>query len=325
MTLLSPLHSLPPADGERKPLRAGYAALLGRPNVGKSTLLNRLIGQKISITTPKPQTTRHVILGIQTLPETQIIYVDTPGLHRQGQRAMNRYLNRSAASVLGYVDVVVFLIEALRWTVEDEDVLQRLTDFAGPVVLAVNKIDRIADKQRLLPFLRERVGQREFVDVVPLAAINGDNVTALEQVITRLLPEQAFLFPKDQITTSSERFLAAELIREKLTRLLREELPYALTVEIERFVEEGRLVRIHALIWVERASQKGIVIGEKGVTLREVGRQARQDLERLLDRKVFLETWVKVREGWSDDERALQSLGYADPGMTMPAQGKDQG
>ncbi|MFZ1827722.1 MAG: GTPase Era [Candidatus Competibacteraceae bacterium] len=325
MTLPSPLHSLPPADGERKPLRAGYAALLGRPNVGKSTLLNRLIGQKISITTPKPQTTRHVILGIQTLPETQIIYVDTPGLHRQGQRAMNRYLNRSAASVLGYVDVVVFLIEALRWTVEDEDVLQRLTDFAGPVVLAVNKVDRIADKQRLLPFLHERVGQREFVDVVPLAAINGDNVTALEQVITRLLPEQAFLFPKDQITTSSERFLAAELIREKLTRLLREELPYALTVEIERFAEEGRLVRIHALIWVERASQKGIVIGEKGVTLREVGRQARQDLERLLDRKVFLETWVKVREGWSDDERALQSLGYADPGMTMPAQGKDQG
>jgi len=325
MTLPSSLHSLPPADGERKPLRAGYAALLGRPNVGKSTLLNRLIGQKISITASKPQTTRHVILGIQTLPEAQIIYVDTPGLHRQGQRAMNRYLNRSAASVLGYVDVVVFLIEALRWTVEDEDVLQRLTDFAGPVVLAVNKVDRIADKQRLLPFLHERTSQREFVDVVPLAAINGDNVTALEKVITRLLPEQAFLFPKDQITTSSERFLAAELIREKLTRLLREELPYALTVEIERFAEEDRLVRIHALIWVERASQKGIVIGEKGVTLREVGRQARQDLERLLDRKVFLETWVKVREGWSDDERALQSLGYADPGMAMPSQGKEQG
>jgi len=177
----------------------------------------------------------------------------------------------------------------------------------------------------LLPFLHERTSQREFVDVVPLAAINGDNVTALEKVITRLLPEQAFLFPKDQITTSSERFLAAELIREKLTRLLREELPYALTVEIERFAEEDRLVRIHALIWVERASQKGIVIGEKGVTLREVGRQARQDLERLLDRKVFLETWVKVREGWSDDERALQSLGYADPGMAMPSQGKEQG
>ncbi len=304
---------------------AGYAALLGRPNVGKSTLLNRLIGQKISITAPKPQTTRHVILGIQTLPEAQIVYVDTPGLHRQGKRAMNRYLNRAAASVLGYVDVVVFLIEALRWTVEDEDVLQRLTEFAGPVVLAINKVDRIADKQRLLPFLGEIASKRQFVEVVPLAAINGDNVVALEQVIARLLPEQDFLFPEDQITTSSERFLAAELIREKLTRLLREELPYALTVEIEHFVEEGRLVRIHALIWVERASQKGIVIGEKGATLREVGRQARQDLERLLDRKVFLETWVKVREGWSDDERALQSLGYGDSGMTSRSQEKDSG
>jgi GTP-binding protein Era len=296
--------------------RAGYAALLGRPNVGKSTLLNRLIGQKLSITAPKPQTTRHVILGIQTLPEAQIVYVDTPGLHRQVRRAMNRYLNRAAASVLGYVDVVVFLIEALRWTNEDGDVLQRLADFPRPVVLAVNKVDRIADKSRLLPFLRDLTGQREFVEIVPLSALKGDNVVALEQVIARLLPEQEFLFPEDQITTASERFLAAELIREKLTRLLREELPYALTVEIERFDEEQRLVRIHAVIWVERETQKGIVIGEKGTTLREVGRQAREDMERLLGRKVFLETWVKVREGWSDDERALRSLGYADPGTS---------
>ncbi|HAS52169.1 MAG TPA: GTPase Era, partial [Gammaproteobacteria bacterium] len=183
-------------------IHAGYAALLGRPNVGKSTLLNRLIGQKISITAPKPQTTRHVILGIQTLSEAQIVYVDTPGLHRQGRRAMNRYLNRSAASVLGYVDVVVFLIEALRWTGEDEDVLQRLTEFAGPVVLAVNKVDRIADKQRLLPFLQEIAGKRSFIEVVPMAAINGDNVAALEQVLVGLLPQQDFLFPEDQITTS---------------------------------------------------------------------------------------------------------------------------
>ncbi|CDH45242.1 GTPase Era [Candidatus Contendibacter odensensis] len=295
---------------------AGYAALLGRPNVGKSTLLNRLIGQKISITAPKPQTTRHVILGIQTLPEAQIVYVDTPGLHRQTRRAMNRYLNRAAASVLSYVDVVVFLIEALRWTEEDEDVLQRLTGFAGPVVLAVNKVDRIADKARLLPFLREMADKRDFVEVVPLAAIKGDNVMALARVIARLLPVGPFLFPEDQITTVSERFLVAELIREKLTRLLREELPYALTVEIEQFAEEGRLVRIHAVIWVERQTQKGIVIGEGGTTLREVGRQAREDMERLLGRKVFLETWVKVREGWSDDERALRSLGYADPGAS---------
>jgi GTP-binding protein Era len=295
------------------PTRAGYAALLGRPNVGKSTLLNRLIGQKISITAPKPQTTRHVILGIQTLSEAQIVYVDTPGLHRQGRRAMNRYLNRAAASVLGYVAVAVFLIEALRWTEEDQDVLQRLAAFAGPVVLAVNKVDRIADKARLLPFLRDMAGRRPFAEVVPLSALKGDNVATLEQAIARLLPVGDFLFPADQVTTASERFLAAELIREKLTRLLREELPYALTVEIERFADEERLTRIHALIWVERTSQKGIVIGEKGATLREVGRQARQDLERLLGRPVFLETWVKVREGWSDDERALRSLGYADP------------
>ena len=293
-------------------VRAGYAALLGRPNVGKSTLLNRLIGQKLSITAPKPQTTRHVILGIQTLPDAQIVYVDTPGLHRRGQRALNRHLNRAAASVLGYVDVVVWLVEALRWTEEDEDVLQRLTDFAGPVVLAVNKVDRIPDKSRLLPFLRELAAKRSFSEMVPLAAIDGDNVVALEQVITRLLPVGDLLFPTEQITTASERFLAAELIREKLTRLLREELPYALTVEIERFVDEGRLARIHAVVWVERETQKGIVIGEKGATLREVGRQAREDMERLFDRKVFLQTWVKVREGWSDDERALRSLGYAD-------------
>jgi len=293
-------------------VRAGYAALLGRPNVGKSTLLNRLIGQKLSITAPKPQTTRHVILGIQTLPDAQIVYVDTPGLHRRGHRALNRHLNRAAASVLGYVDVVVWLVEALRWTEEDEDVLQRLTDFTGPVVLAVNKVDRIPDKSRLLPFLRELAAKRSFSEVVPLAAIDGDNVVALEQVITRLLPVGDLLFPTEQITTASERFLAAELIREKLTRLLREELPYALTVEIERFADEGRLARIHAVIWVERETQKGIVIGEKGATLREVGRQAREDMERLFDRKVFLQTWVKVREGWSDDERALRSLGYAD-------------
>lgn len=296
---------------------AGYAALLGRPNVGKSTLLNRLIGQKLSITAPKPQTTRHVILGIQTLAEAQIVYVDTPGLHRQnGKRAMNRYLNRAAASVLGYVDVVVFLIEALRWTDEDEDVMQRLADFQGPVVLAVNKVDRIADKTQLLPFLQEAAARRNFTEVVPLAAINGSNVAALEDVIARLLPAGDFPFPPDQITTASERFLAAELIREKLTRLLREELPYALTVEIERFVDEERLARIHAVIWVERATQKGIVIGEKGATLREVGRQAREDMERLFDRKVFLQTWVKVREGWSDDERALRSLGYVDPDLS---------
>jgi GTP-binding protein Era len=296
------------------PVRAGYAALLGRPNVGKSTLLNRLIGQKLSITAPKPQTTRHVLLGIQTLPEAQIVYVDTPGLHRQVGRAMGRYLNRAATSVLGYTDVVIFLVEALRWTEEDTAVLKRLADFSGPVVLAVNKIDRIADKSRLLPFLAEMAQKRTFAEIVPLAALVGDNVAALERSIITLLPIGDFLFLPDQLTTVSERFLAAELLREKLTRLLRQELPYALTVEIEHFVETERLTRIGAVIWVERETQKGIVIGEGGATLREAGRQARESMERTFGRKVFLETWVKVREGWSDDEQALRSLGYTDFG-----------
>ncbi|PIE83018.1 MAG: GTPase Era [Candidatus Contendobacter odensis] len=295
-------------------LRVGYAALLGRPNVGKSTLLNRLIGQKLSITASKPQTTRHVILGVQTLDDAQIVYVDTPGLHHEKRRAMNRYLNRSAASVLGYADIVVFLIEALRWTEQDNEILQRLVPFQGSVILAVNKIDRITDKQQLLPFLQEVSSQRDFAEVIPLAALKGDNVIALEQVIAQLLPVGDLLFPEGQITTMSQRFLAAELIREKLTRLLREELPYALTVDIERFIEGKQLLRIQAVIWVERDSQKGIVIGERGATLREAGRQARIDMEHLFDCKVFLETWVKVREGWSDDERALQSLGYSEPG-----------
>jgi len=299
---------------ETVPVRAGYAALIGRPNVGKSTLLNRLIGQKLSITAPKPQTTRHVLLGIQTLPQAQIVYVDTPGLHRQVGRAMGRYLNRAATSVLGYTDVVIFLIEALRWTEEDAAVLKRLTEFSGPVVLAVNKIDRIADKSRLLPFLADMAQKRPFAEIVPLAALTGDNVPALERGIVTLLPVGDFLFPPDQLTTASERFLAAELLREKLTRLLRQELPYALTVEIEHFVETERLVRIGAVIWVERDTQKGIVIGEGGATLREAGRQAREGMERAFGRKVFLETWVKVREGWSDDEQALRSLGYGDFG-----------
>lgn len=290
--------------------RAGYVALLGRPNVGKSTLLNRLLAQKISITSPKPQTTRHTILGIKTLTDTQIVYVDTPGLHRNARLAMNRYMNRAAGNVLGYVDVVVLLVEALRWTAEDDNVIRRLAAFQGPVILAVNKVDRLTDKARLLPFLQELSSKRAFTEVVPISALKGDNLTLLEGLIARLLPESAFLFAEDQVTTASQRFLAAELIREKLTRYLRQELPYALTVEIETFVEEGRLLRIGAVIWVERQGQKAIVIGDKGATLKEVGRQARQDMEELFDRKVFLETWVKVREGWSDDERALRSLGY---------------
>lgn len=293
--------------------RAGYIALLGRPNVGKSTLLNRLLACKLSITAPKPQTTRHVILGIHTLADAQLVYVDTPGLHRDARRAMNRYMNRAASSVLAYVDVVVLVVTALRWTDEDAAVLDQLADFAGPVVLAVNKVDQVADKSRLLPFLQKLASKRTFAEVVPLSARTGDNVAVLEQVLAKQLPESDFLFAEDQLTTASERFLAAELIREKLTRGLHQELPYALTVEIERFSEEGRLLRIGAVIWVERPGQRQIVIGEQGKVLKMVGRQARLDMEKLFGRQVFLETWVKVREGWSDDERALRSLGYEDP------------
>ena len=292
--------------------RAGYVALLGRPNVGKSTLLNRLVAQKISITSPKPQTTRHTILGIRTFASTQIVYVDTPGLHLNARRAMNRYMNRAASHVLSYVDTVVLLVEALHWTEEDDAVLQRLTMFQGPVILAVNKVDRIADKARLLPFLQAVNAKWTFTESVPIAAKKGENVAVLERLIVNQLPESEFFFAEDQITTMGQRFMAAELIREKLTRCLREELPYALTVEIETFLEQGNLLRIGAVIWVERPGQKRIVIGEKGTVLKEVGRQARENMEKLFARKVFLETWVKVREGWSDDDHALRSLGYYD-------------
>ncbi|PWV63368.1 GTPase Era [Plasticicumulans acidivorans] len=298
----------PPVSGQST--RAGYVALLGRPNVGKSTLLNRLLAFKLSITSPKPQTTRHTILGIQTLEHTQIVYVDTPGLHLGGKKAMNRYMNRAAGNVLGFVDVVVFLVEALRWTDEDEAVLQRLEGYTGPVVLAVNKVDRIKDKAQLLPFLQQMAGKRTFAAVLPISAQKGTNAAELETELAGLLPEHEFFFDEDQITTASKRFLAAELIREKLTRVLDAELPYALTVEIEKFEVEGRLNRINAVIWVERKGQKAIVIGDKGSILREAGRLARIDMEKIFDAKVYLETWVKVREGWSDDERALRSLGF---------------
>jgi len=290
--------------------RSGYVALLGRPNVGKSTLLNRLLGQKISITSSKPQTTRHQILGIHSLPDTQIVYVDTPGLHLKARKAMNRYLNRTASQALGYVDVVVWLVEALRWTEEDDYILGALGDFTGPVVLVLNKIDRVRDKQALLPFIQAVSARREFAEVIPLSALRRDNLAVLEDSLAGLLPEGDFLFDESQITTASRRFLAAEVVREKLMRELRDELPYRLTVEVESFEEDQQLVRIRALIWVERAGQKAIVVGAGGATLKRIGSLAREDLERMLEKPVFLQTWVKVRDGWSDNERALQSLGY---------------
>lgn len=292
--------------------RCGYVALVGRPNVGKSTLLNGLLGQKISITSHRPQTTRHRVLGIKTLDDAQIVYVDTPGLHRGDRKALNRVINRTAADTLHAVDVVAFLVEGTRWGEEDQWILDMLKDLEVPVLLVVNKTDTIEDKARLLPHLKMLSGLREFADVVPLSALKRDNLERFEACVVRLLPEAPPLFPEDQITDRSERFLAAELIREKLFRKLDQELPYGMTVEIEQFKQEGNLRRIHALIWVGRDSHKAMVIGKGGALLKAVGAEARRDMERLFDSKVFLQLWVKVKEGWADDERALRSLGYGD-------------
>jgi GTP-binding protein Era len=290
--------------------RCGYVALVGRPNVGKSTLLNRLLGQKISITSPKPQTTRHQILGIKTLAHAQIIYVDTPGLHRQARKALNRALNRAASSALFDVDAAVFLVDASRWTEEDAQVLDKLRQSAVPVFLAVNKIDKLPNKSELLPVLQSLTETFEYAGVVPISARTGENLDRLEALLLKHLPESPPLFPEDQVTDRSERFLAAELIREKLFLRLGRELPYGLTVEIESFVETEQMLRIHGLIWVERASQKKIVVGQHGRMLKAVGSEARVDMEKLLGKKIYLQLWVKVKEGWADDERALRTLGY---------------
>ncbi len=293
--------------------RCAYVALIGRPNVGKSTLLNRLIGQKISITAPKPQTTRHNIVGITTHDDVQLLYVDTPGIHHRTPRALNRYLNRTATGALGNVDLAVQLIEARHWTEEDVAVAALLQPLAVEQrILVVNKVDQVADKRQLLPFIASLSQHGPFAEIVPLSARSGANLEALQRALEVRAPERPFLYPEDQVTTVSQRFLAAELIREKLTRILRQELPYSLTVEVERFEQEGGLLRIGAVIWVERSGQKAIVIGEQGKLLREIGRQARLDMEKIFEQRVYLETWVKVREDWVDDERALRSFGYHD-------------
>lgn len=294
--------------------RCGYIALVGRPNTGKSTLLNRLIGQKISITSRRPQTTRHRIIGIKTLANAQLVYVDTPGLHGYSGRAMNRHMNRTASMAIRDVDVVVFLVEGLRWSPDDDLVLTELERLDCPVILAVNKVDLIADKEILLPGLQALSDKRVFAQIIPLSARRGDNVAELESCVESLLPVGAPFFPDDQVTDRSERFLVAERIREKLFRKLTKELPYGLSVEVEHFRRERYTLHIHALIWVERQSQKSIVIGKQGAVLREVGQQARIEIEKMLESKVNLKLWVKVKEGWADDERALKSLGYSDDG-----------
>ncbi|OYQ81352.1 GTPase Era [Ignatzschineria sp. F8392] len=292
--------------------KAGFASIVGRPNVGKSTLMNGILGQKISITSNKPQTTRHAITGIYTDEDTQIIFLDTPGIHTNMQSALNKQLNRTAMSTITTGDVIIFIVEALRFNKDDEKVLSKLKGIETPVILVINKIDKLQNKEELFPFIAEMSERFPFSDIVPLSAKQAKSADVLLDVIKKYLPEQPFPYSEDEITTVSSAFLAAEVLREKLTRRLNQELPYTIAVEIEEFKIEGNLYRILAAISVERESQKGIVIGKGGATLKEASTQARIDLERLFDAKVFLRAFVKVREGWSDDEKALNALGYKD-------------
>ncbi|MEE4204443.1 MAG: GTPase Era [Halieaceae bacterium] len=294
--------------------RCGYVAIVGRPNVGKSTLLNYLLGQKLSITSRKPQTTRHQVMGIKTEGDNQIIFVDTPGIHADGGKALNRVMNRAATSALADVDLVLFLIDRNRWTDEDELVLQSLQHVKAPVVLVINKQDLLDDKTALLPFTEGLLARYDFAAVIPVSALRRQQLDRLEQFIIEHIPEGPHHFPEDQITDRSERFLAAELIREKIVRQLGDELPYATAVEIESFKQEGKVLHIHGLILVERQGQKRIMIGEGGSRLRSIGTEARKDMETAFDSKVMLKLWVKVRSGWSDDARALRSLGVDDRG-----------
>lgn len=290
--------------------RCGYVAIVGRPNVGKSTLLNHILGQKLAITSRKPQTTRQNMLGIKTEGEIQAVYVDTPGIHKHNDKALNRFMNKTAASAFKDVDVVIFVVDRTRWTDEDQMVLERVQYVQGPVILAVNKTDRLEEKGDLLPHLEWLATQLPNAEIVPISAQHGQNLDTLEALVAKHLPEGEHFYPEDQITDRSSRFLAAELVREKIMRQLGAELPYQIAVEIEEFKQEGRILHIHALILVERDGQKKIIIGDKGERIKRIGQEARHDMEVLFDSKIMLNLWVKVKNGWSDDERALHSLGY---------------
>ena len=292
--------------------KSGYVALIGAPNAGKSTLLNYLLGQKVSITSRKPQTTRHRILGIKSEESSQVVYVDTPGMHLGGKKALNKYLNRTAdASMLG-VDVIVWLKDDIKWDDIDDAILKKLKEAGTQVVLALNKVDKVSDKSKLLPFIERISEQYDFKSIIPISALTGKQLDEFEKLILDLLPEGTPLFPEEQITDKSERFMASEIIREKLTRRLGQELPHSLSISVEQFKVEEKIVRIYATVWVERKGQKNIVIGPKGSGLKDTGMKARIDLEEMLDSKVYLNLWVKVKKGWSENEREIASLGYVD-------------
>jgi GTPase len=297
---------------ETETRRCGYVAIVGRPNVGKSTLLNHLLGQKISITSRKPQTTRQRVIGIKTEADHQIIFVDTPGLHKDAEKAINRYMNRAASSAIRDVDLVVLVVDRTAWTEEDSMVLEQIQQSGRPCLLVVNKVDLLEDKSVLLPHLQVLADKGQFAAILPVSALRSHNIEELEREILKFLPVSEHFFPEDQITDRSQRFLAAEIVREKIMRQLGEEIPYSISVEIEEFALDGEILHISALIFVERKGQKIILVGEGGSRLRSIGTDARRDMELLFDCKVMLRLWVKVKSGWSDDERALRSLGYDD-------------
>lgn len=290
---------------------SGYIAIIGRPNVGKSTLLNKILGQKVSITSRKSQTTRHQLLGIRTINNTQAVYVDTPGIHKDKKTSLNRHMNKAAFAALKDVDVIIFLLDAYGWRNEDDLIFEKIKKLSCPVILAINKIDLIGDKKKLLSQIDDLRQKIQFAAIIPISAQKGINIKELEETVNKLLPQNYFLFPEDQLTDRNDQFLAAEIIREKIIRNLSDELPYATSVVIEKFSEENNLVRVYAVIYVERPGQKAIIIGKNGETLKRIGTHARLDMEKLLGKKVFLQLWVKVKTGWTNDEKMLESLGYA--------------
>ena len=293
--------------------RCGIVAVIGRPNVGKSTLINAVMGRKVSIVTAKPQTTRHRILAVLTGENAQIIFVDTPGLHRKAGKAMNKLMNRTAANALADADVILFVTDATRWTSEDDDVLKRLRNARAPIVAVLNKVDRVRPRERVLDTIGLMAARHDFAEIVPLSALREENLDTLMGLLPAFLPASPPLFPEDMHTDRGPEFQAAELIREKLTLMLHQELPYGLTVQVERYVEDENGVTINAVIWVERDSQKGIVVGKGGSALKRVGRAARLELKEQLQRNVHLELWVKVKTNWADNEKDLMNLGFETP------------
>ncbi|MBS0289888.1 MAG: GTPase Era [Proteobacteria bacterium] len=290
------------------PTFCGFVAIIGRPNVGKSSLLNVILKKKISITSFKPQTTRHQILGIKTNDNVQTVYVDTPGIHLHVKKALNRQMNKVAEQALIDVDAVVFVVEALQWTQEDAFICKKLQQITSPVIIALNKIDLVKEKEQLLAFMGKLAKELPSAQVVPISVRKRIQVAELEKICLSHLPQSVFYFPEDQSMNHSEQFYAAEIVREKIMRLLAKEIPYACSVQIETLTHEDNIVHVNALIWVEREGQKRVVIGEKGTKLKAIGISAREDLERFYGKKVCLKLWVKVKEGWSDNLQVLQSM-----------------